>query len=89
MPCLFRVFYVQADKRVDPGCIGLNAIQRRGTRVSAGDPVKMQQFIPPASGFEIVVLGLEIGFVKRRDDKQEQVDAKVMASQLTRLFQKQ
>eukprot|EP00192_Tetraselmis_astigmatica_P006746 CAMPEP_0117653924 /NCGR_PEP_ID=MMETSP0804-20121206/3461_1 /TAXON_ID=1074897 /ORGANISM="Tetraselmis astigmatica, Strain CCMP880" /LENGTH=722 /DNA_ID=CAMNT_0005460153 /DNA_START=175 /DNA_END=2343 /DNA_ORIENTATION=- len=81
-----HVFYVQVDQRVDPGCVGLNAIQRRGTRVSAGDVVEVDSFQPPKGGFDAVVLTLEVGFVRNKGDKQEQVDAKVLANQMTRQY---
>ena len=39
-------------------------------------PVEVRPFAPPAQGFEIAVLTLELDFVSRRGARQETLDAK-------------
>ncbi|KVI10498.1 AAA+ ATPase domain-containing protein [Cynara cardunculus var. scolymus] len=68
----------------DVGQIGLNAIQRRHARVSTGDPVSVCRFIPPED-FNIALLTLELEFVKK-GNKEEQVDAVLLAQQLRKRF---
>ncbi|KVI03038.1 AAA+ ATPase domain-containing protein [Cynara cardunculus var. scolymus] len=68
----------------DVGQIGLNAIQRRHARVSTGDSVSVSRFIPP-EGFNIALLTLELEFVKK-GNKEEQVDAVLLAQQLKKRF---
>ncbi|KAI3769259.1 hypothetical protein L6452_00360 [Arctium lappa] len=68
----------------DVGQIGLNAIQRRHARVSTGDSVSVCRFIPPED-FNIALLTLELEFVKK-GNKEEQVDAVLLAQQLRKRF---
>mmetsp|Transcript_18438 Transcript_18438/g.48129 ORF Transcript_18438/g.48129 Transcript_18438/m.48129 type:complete len:721 (+) Transcript_18438:239-2401(+) len=80
------VFYVQADQRVEAGGLGMNAIQRRGTRVSAGDVVPVAPFRPPKGSFEALMLTLDVTFTRKGAGRQEEVDAKVLGAQLSRQF---
>ncbi|CAH1449912.1 unnamed protein product [Lactuca virosa] len=66
------------------GQIGLNAIQRRHARVSTGDPVSVSRFVPPED-FNIALLTLELEFVKK-GNKEEQVDAIVLAQKIRERF---
>ncbi|XP_059436774.1 vesicle-fusing ATPase-like [Corylus avellana] len=64
--------------------IALNAIQRRHARVSSGDSIPVSRFIPPDS-FDLALLTLELEFVKK-GNKNEQVDAVLLANQLRKRF---
>ncbi|XP_024975861.1 vesicle-fusing ATPase-like [Cynara cardunculus var. scolymus] len=78
------VLSVVAYDTIQSGQIGLNAIQRRHARVSTGDSVSVSRFIPP-EGFNIALLTLELEFVKK-GNKEEQVDAVLLAQQLKKRF---
>ncbi|KAK7848033.1 vesicle-fusing atpase [Quercus suber] len=69
------------------GHIALNAIQRRHARVSSGDTISVNRFIPPEN-FDLALLTLELEFVKK-GTKSEQVDAVLLASQLKKRFMNQ
>ncbi|KAE7995693.1 hypothetical protein FH972_000464 [Carpinus fangiana] len=64
--------------------IALNAIQRRHARVSSGDSISVNRFIPP-DNFDLALLTLELEFVKK-GNKNEQVDAVLLANQLRKRF---
>ncbi|XP_058095397.1 vesicle-fusing ATPase [Magnolia sinica] len=66
------------------GHIGLNAIQRRHTKVSTGDTISVSRFVPP-DNFKLALLTLELEFVKAKG-KNEQVDAVRLAEQLRKRF---
>ncbi|XP_024967041.1 vesicle-fusing ATPase-like [Cynara cardunculus var. scolymus] len=78
------VLSIAAYDTIQSGQIGLNAIQRRHARVSTGDPVSVCRFIPPED-FNIALLTLELEFVKK-GNKEEQVDAVLLAQQLRKRF---
>lgn len=66
------------------GEIGLNAIQRRHTKVSKGDQISVSRFIPP-DDFNLALLTLELEFVKK-SSRNEQLDAVVLAQQIRKRF---
>ncbi|KAJ0979968.1 hypothetical protein J5N97_015442 [Dioscorea zingiberensis] len=70
---------------VPDGHIALNAIQRRYTRVSAGDSISFSRFIPP-DNFNLALLTLELEFVKGKTNRNEQLDAVVLAQQIRKRF---
>nr|POE91511.1 vesicle-fusing atpase [Quercus suber] len=76
-----------AHESVRNGHIALNAIQRRHARVSSGDTISVNRFIPPEN-FDLALLTLELEFVKK-GTKSEQVDAVLLASQLKKRFMNQ
>nr|POE95939.1 vesicle-fusing atpase [Quercus suber] len=76
-----------AHESVRNGHIALNAIQRRHARVSSGDTISVNRFIPPEN-FDLALLSLELEFVKK-GTKSEQVDAILLASQLKKIFKNQ
>ncbi|KAL0011536.1 hypothetical protein SO802_006644 [Lithocarpus litseifolius] len=73
-----------AHESVRNGHIALNAIQRRHARVSSGDTISVNRFIPPEN-FDLALLTLELEFVKK-GTKSEQVDAVLLANQLKKRF---
>ncbi|XP_065632671.1 vesicle-fusing ATPase-like [Quercus suber] len=81
------VLSLSAHESVRNGHIALNAIQRRHARVSSGDTISVNRFIPPEN-FDLALLTLELEFVKK-GTKSEQVDAVLLASQLKKRFMNQ
>ncbi|KAK4589372.1 hypothetical protein RGQ29_020090 [Quercus rubra] len=81
------VLSLSAHDSVRNGHIALNAIQRRHARVSSGDTIAVNRFIPPEN-FDLALLTLELEFVKK-GTKSEQVDAVLLAGQLKKRFMKQ
>nr|XP_023924221.1 vesicle-fusing ATPase-like [Quercus suber] len=81
------VLSLTAHESVRNGHIALNAIQRRHARVSSGDTISVNRFIPPEN-FDLALLSLELEFVKK-GTKSEQVDAILLASQLKKIFKNQ
>ncbi|KAJ0013911.1 hypothetical protein Pint_21329 [Pistacia integerrima] len=69
---------------ISNGQIGLNSIQRRQARVSSGDSVSLNRYIPP-DDFNLALLSVELEFVKK-GTKSEQVDAVLLANQLRKRF---
>ncbi|WOL14637.1 vesicle-fusing ATPase [Canna indica] len=67
------------------GQIGLNAIQRRHIRVSAGDQISVSRFVPP-DDFKLALLTLELDFVKGKTNRTEQLDALILGKQLQKKF---
>ncbi|XP_062160374.1 vesicle-fusing ATPase-like [Alnus glutinosa] len=78
------VLSVSAHESIRSGQIALNAIQRRHARVSSGDSISVSRFIPP-DNFDLALLTLELEFVKK-GNKNEQVDAVLLANQLRKRF---
>ncbi|KAK2968454.1 hypothetical protein RJ640_004460 [Escallonia rubra] len=66
------------------GHIGLNAVQRRVAKVSAGDSLSVSRYVPP-DDCNIALLTLELEFVKR-GTKDEQIDAVLLAQQIRKKF---
>jgi vesicle-fusing ATPase len=60
------VFSVLADAAVQAGCVGLNAAQRRGARVSSGDRAPLRAFAPPPAGFQVAAVNVELDFVSKK-----------------------
>ncbi|XP_030969394.1 vesicle-fusing ATPase-like [Quercus lobata] len=81
------VLSLSAHESVRNGHIALNAIQRRHARVSSGDTISVNRFIPPEN-FDLALLTLELEFVKK-GTKSEQVDAVLLAGQLKKRFMNQ
>ncbi|KAM3700713.1 hypothetical protein ACB098_05G117800 [Castanea mollissima] len=81
------VLSLSAHESVRNGHIALNAIQRRHARVSSGDTISVNRFIPPEN-FDLALLSLELEFVKK-GTKSEQVDAVLLANQLKKRFMNQ
>ncbi|KAM0954533.1 putative vesicle-fusing ATPase [Dioscorea sansibarensis] len=79
------VLALVAHDGVSNGHIALNAMQRRHTKVSAGDSISISRFIPP-DNFNLALLTLEIEFVKGKVTRNEQLDAIVLAQQIRKRF---
>ncbi|XP_039129363.1 vesicle-fusing ATPase [Dioscorea cayenensis subsp. rotundata] len=79
------VLSLRAHDGVYDGHIALNAMQRRHTKVSAGDSISISRFIPP-DNFNLALLTLEIEFVKGKVTRNEQLDAIVLAQQIRKRF---
>ncbi|KAI5662570.1 hypothetical protein M9H77_21893 [Catharanthus roseus] len=81
------VLCIESHDAIPNGHVGLNAIQRRHTRVSAGDSISVTRFVLPEN-FNLVLLTLELEFVKK-GTKEEQVDAVLLSQQIRRRFANQ
>ncbi|XP_008792269.1 vesicle-fusing ATPase-like [Phoenix dactylifera] len=79
------VLTLRAHESIRDGHIALNAIQRRHTKVSAGDSICVSRFVPP-DNFKLALLTLELDFVKGKTNRTEQLDAVVLAQQLRKRF---
>jgi vesicle-fusing ATPase len=75
---------ISSHEGISNGQIGLNLIQRRLVRLSAGDSVTVTRFIPPEN-FNLALLNVELEFVKK-GTKEEQVDAVKLADQIRKRF---
>ncbi|XP_008775164.1 vesicle-fusing ATPase-like [Phoenix dactylifera] len=75
------VLNLRAHESIRDGHIALNALQRRHTKVSAGDSISVSRFVPP-DNFNLALLTLELEFVKGKTNRTEQLDAVVLAQQL-------
>jgi vesicle-fusing ATPase len=51
---------------MQPGTLGLNNIQRKLLRVSSGDPIRAEVFLPPFSNFSAVLANCEVDYVTKR-----------------------
>lgn len=78
------VLSLSAHESIPDGNIALNAIQRRHAKVSTGDTISVNRFVPPED-FSLALLTLELEFVKK-GTKDEQVDAKQLSQQLQKRF---
>ncbi|PKA65358.1 Vesicle-fusing ATPase [Apostasia shenzhenica] len=65
--------------------IALNAVQRRHTKVSAGDQISVAPFVPPED-FSLALLTLELDYVKAKTNRNEQLDAVILAQHLRKKF---
>nr|XP_010915893.1 vesicle-fusing ATPase [Elaeis guineensis]XP_029120193.1 vesicle-fusing ATPase [Elaeis guineensis] len=79
------VLTLRAHESIRDGHIALNAIQRRYTKVSAGDSISVSRFVPP-DNFKLALLTLELEFVKGKTNRTDQLDAVVLAQQLRKRF---
>eukprot|EP00249_Psilotum_nudum_P022983 c28712_g1_i1 orf=181-2289(+) len=79
------VLTVRPHESLEDNSIGLNAIQRRNAKVSLSDLISISRFVPPDKNFKLIVLTLEVDFVKGRG-KSEQLDAVVWQKQLQKRF---
>lgn len=82
------VLTLRPHESIQDGLIALNAIQRRHAKVSTGDTVSVSRFVPPGKKFKLVLLTLELEFVKAKG-KTEQLDAVVLGKQLQKRFSDQ
>ncbi|KAH9670888.1 Vesicle-fusing ATPase [Citrus sinensis] len=76
--------FITSHPSVNKGQIALNSVQRRHAKVSTGDHVSLNRFIPPED-FNLALLTVELEFVKK-GSKNEQVDAVLLANQLRKRF---
>jgi vesicle-fusing ATPase len=74
-----------AHDAVTSGRIALNAIQRRQAKVSTGDSVTVSSFAPP-DDFKLALLTLELEYAKARANRNDELDAVVLAQQLRKRF---
>ncbi|AQK87874.1 Vesicle-fusing ATPase-like [Zea mays] len=79
------VFTLREHNAVASGRIALNAIQRRQAKVSAGDSVTVSSFVPP-DDFKLALLTLELEYAKARANRNDELDAVVLAQQLRKRF---
>ncbi|KAL3691429.1 hypothetical protein R1sor_005080 [Riccia sorocarpa] len=82
---VLNILYPFTHDNIHPGTIGLNAVQRRNIKVSANDEVTVVRFTPPERGFNLVLLTVELEFVKNRG-KTEQLDAQILSKELLKRF---
>mmetsp|Transcript_15169 Transcript_15169/g.20934 ORF Transcript_15169/g.20934 Transcript_15169/m.20934 type:complete len:724 (+) Transcript_15169:78-2249(+) len=83
------VLFIKPHPAVEPGCIALNGIQRKGLRVSAGDSLPANPFRPPGHSFDLAVLTLELDFITRAKSKTEEIDAGILSKELVKRFSSQ
>ncbi|KAG9147070.1 hypothetical protein Leryth_005311 [Lithospermum erythrorhizon] len=81
------VLCVSAHQDVPKGHIALNAIQRRYAKVSTGDNVSVNRFIPPED-FNLALLTIDLEFVKK-GTKEEHVDAVLLADKIRKAYANQ
>ncbi|AQK53956.1 Vesicle-fusing ATPase [Zea mays] len=79
------VFTLRDHNAVASGRIALNAIQRRQAKVSAGDSVTVSSFVPP-DDFKLALLTLDLDYAKARANRNDELDAVVLAQQLRKRF---
>lgn len=82
------VLSLSSHSDIDNGRIALNAIHRRQTKVSAGDQISVVTFFPPEHFF-LAVLTLELDYVKAKANRNEQLDAKILAQHLHKKYANQ
>uniref|UniRef100_A0A0D6QXW2 Vesicle-fusing ATPase n=1 Tax=Araucaria cunninghamii TaxID=56994 RepID=A0A0D6QXW2_ARACU len=82
------VLTLRSHENIKNGEIALNSIQRRNAKVSTGDTVDVSKFVPPEDSFKLVLLTLEVEFIKARG-KNEQLDAVQLGQQIQKRFQGQ
>ena len=82
---------MRADPAIPPSSVGLNAAQRRITKVSSGDKTVATVFMPPATGFEIGVVNAELDYVSKKAVRgpEVEVDAPSLTSHLLSRFASQ
>lgn len=82
------VFSVRPEEAVQPGCVGLNAAQRRIIKVSSGDKTMAIPFTPPALKFDVGVLHAEIDFVTKKPVRgpEVEIDAPLLSKHLLSRF---
>jgi hypothetical protein len=56
-----NVFMVEATSKMKEGTLGLNKIQRESAKVSIGQTIEFESFVPP-SNLEFLLSGIMIGF---------------------------
>lgn len=79
------VLTVKPLKDFEDGCIGLNVVQRKCAKASLRDPISVVKFVPPSKRFKLVLLTLEVEFVRNRG-KSEELDATSLGKQIQRGF---
>uniref|UniRef100_A0A0C9RSQ0 Vesicle-fusing ATPase n=1 Tax=Wollemia nobilis TaxID=56998 RepID=A0A0C9RSQ0_9CONI len=82
------VLTLRPHEIIKNGEIALNSIQRRNAKVSTGDTIDVSKFVPPEDNFKLVLLTLEVEFIKARG-KNEQLDAVQLGQQIQKKFQGQ
>ncbi|KAG8364940.1 hypothetical protein BUALT_Bualt18G0050900 [Buddleja alternifolia] len=75
---------VAASITIPGGQIALNAIQRRHAKVSTGDTISVNRFVPPED-FNLALLTVELEFVKK-GAKEEHVDAVSLSQHIRKRF---
>eukprot|EP00884_Botryococcus_braunii_P005504 jgi/Botrbrau1/14955/Bobra.0018s0058.1 len=85
------VLSIDSDPAVAANGLGLNAIQRKGLRVSTGDPINVRPFEIPRAGFEIALFNAEVDFTAKRNPKAPplELEATELSARLLRLFEGQ
>nr|XP_024386914.1 vesicle-fusing ATPase-like isoform X2 [Physcomitrium patens] len=79
------VYKILPHDAVEKGCLALNAIQRRCLKVSNNDAVAVERYALPASGFNLVMIHVELDFISK-GKKQETIDAAIISKELTKRF---
>lgn len=80
------VYVLQAHHGIlERGTIGLNAIHRRGERVSSGDELEVRSY-HVEDGKELVVANVSLGYVTKGLKRQDEIDASVLNEQLKKRF---
>eukprot|EP00963_Diacronema_lutheri_P001435 scaffold86_cov338-Pavlova_lutheri.AAC.98 len=80
------VYAVKAHANVlEPGTIALNAIHRRGERVSSGDEVEAKRY-DVGDGDGLVVVNVTLGYVTKGLKRQDELEASTLNVELRKRF---
>lgn len=81
------VLTARADRRVEPGCVALNSVQRRMLNVSNGDSMTVSVFTPGAADKAgLATVTLEVDYVLRQRARGGEMDAGLLAASLLSRF---
>eukprot|EP00962_Isochrysis_galbana_P042313 scaffold15774_cov94-Isochrysis_galbana.AAC.2 len=84
------VLTAKADRRVEPGCVALNSLQRRMLNVSNGDASVVEVFTPEAvEKAGLAAVTLEVDYVLRQRARGGEVDSTALAEALLQRFRLQ
>lgn len=84
------VLTAKPDRRVEPGCVALNSVQRRMLNVSNGDASVVEVFTPEAADKAgLAAVTLEVDFVLRQRARGGEVDSTALAEALLQRFRLQ
>jgi vesicle-fusing ATPase len=84
------VLTAKPDRRVEPGCVALNSVQRRMLNVSNGDSSVVEVFTPEAADKAgLAAVTLEVDYVLRQRARGGEVDSTALAGALLQRFRLQ
>ncbi|CAD7699543.1 unnamed protein product [Ostreobium quekettii] len=87
LECEPFVYSLEPHAGVPPGCIALNAIQRKNLRVSTGDAVHAMPYVPSEETGALMVG--ELMYVSEKLKREAELDAARVSDRMVRCFQGQ